>query len=439
VNPQTVQDMLQHAWKFDIPLSFAVVGHHKYLFGVPLQEHVTKILVQGPWNVCGSLLLLQPWSPDLAINEIHLHLCSFWVQVHGLPRQNMAIANSVIIAQRLGKILEVNDLENTGLICRPFLRFRVELDSAQPLIPGFHLPCPSREPLWISFRYERLGEYCTLCGLIGHKKIQCSQPPHCLTPNKYHIPLQTFSLYGIRQTLSPSRDDTDSGVSSVGTSHSHSDARSSPVHGAESSLQLVAHKHFSHPAIHVASSYSSQAMQISSPAVSHPLVMLSSSAELFHEDSYVASPPPFHFLPFDISTQVGESPFTASSRPTSSLSSLAAMYHLESSRLSLVDKGKGPLFFVPPVSSPFPESPPNFSLTNISHPCPITISSPLTQPVHFTDFLARWPQPYSPRPLIHPPPQPSTLGLLPSIQNPPGPSQISFSQTQFTFNSTSTH
>jgi hypothetical protein len=126
VNPQTVQDMLQHAWKFDIPLSFAVVGHHKYLFGVPLQEHVTKILVQGPWNVCGSLLLLQPWSPDLAINEIHLHLCSFWVQVHGLPRQNMAIVNSVKIAQRLGKILAMDDLDNTRLICQPFLRFRVE-------------------------------------------------------------------------------------------------------------------------------------------------------------------------------------------------------------------------------------------------------------------------------------------------------------------------
>jgi hypothetical protein len=117
VNPQTVQDTLQHVWKFALPMSFVVVGYHKYLFGVPLQEHVTKILDQGPWNVRGSLILLKPWSPDLAIDEIHLHLYSFWVQVHGLPRQNMATVNSVIIAQRLGKILEVNDLDNTGLIC----------------------------------------------------------------------------------------------------------------------------------------------------------------------------------------------------------------------------------------------------------------------------------------------------------------------------------
>jgi hypothetical protein len=92
------------------------VGYHKYLFGVPLQDHITKILDQGPWNVCGSLLLLQPWSPALAINEIHLHLCSFWVQVHSLPRQNMAAVNSAKIAHRLGKILEVDDYDNSGLL-----------------------------------------------------------------------------------------------------------------------------------------------------------------------------------------------------------------------------------------------------------------------------------------------------------------------------------
>jgi hypothetical protein len=79
MNPQTVRDTLQHAWKFALPWSFVIMGHHKYLFGVHLQEHVDKILDQDPWNVRGSLLLLQPWSPNLAINEIQLHLCSFWV------------------------------------------------------------------------------------------------------------------------------------------------------------------------------------------------------------------------------------------------------------------------------------------------------------------------------------------------------------------------
>jgi hypothetical protein len=85
MNSQTVRDTLQHAWKFALPLSFAVMGHHKYLFVISNQENFQTILDQGPWNVRGSLLLLKPWSPDLALDEVNLNLCSFWVQVHRLP------------------------------------------------------------------------------------------------------------------------------------------------------------------------------------------------------------------------------------------------------------------------------------------------------------------------------------------------------------------
>lgn len=125
----------------------------------------------------------------------------------------MAAVNSVKIAQRLGAILAVDDFDNTGLICQLFLRFCVALDTSKPLIPGFHLPRPVKEPLWISFRYERLGDYCTLCGVIGHKKNQCSQPPteslqrnrflrklsHCLGCAKLYLHPWTMLTLGFLQ------------------------------------------------------------------------------------------------------------------------------------------------------------------------------------------------------------------------------------------------
>ncbi|GLT71070.1 hypothetical protein SLA2020_431120 [Shorea laevis] len=73
------------AWSFASPLSVEVLAPNKFLFAVPLQSHVDRILQQGPWNIKGSLLLLQPWSLNLALDEVELVLCSFWVQVHGLP------------------------------------------------------------------------------------------------------------------------------------------------------------------------------------------------------------------------------------------------------------------------------------------------------------------------------------------------------------------
>jgi hypothetical protein len=272
------------------------------------------------------------------------------------------------------------------------------LDTAKPLIPGFHLPRPGKSILWISFRYERLGDYCTLCGLIGHKKIQCSQPPHRLCPNKYRLPLPTLSLYGLRSSLSPSKEDSDSGISSMGTSQSHSDAHSSPVHGAESPLQLVPQR-LSPPNFHVSPPYNSPAMQLRSLTNPLSLGQLSSSTVDFYGGGYVASPQPFHFQATDFTTQVGEQyPQGFLGCTASSPSSWPDTLPIFPSRLSAVDKGKSPLILASPAASPLPL----LSFANISHPCPITISPPLTHPAHFTDFLSKWPQPFTPCPSSNP-------------------------------------
>jgi hypothetical protein len=368
MNSQTVRDTLQHAWKFALPLSFVVVGHYKYLFGISNQEHIQTILDQGPWNVRGSLLLLKPWSPDLALDEVNLNLCSFWVQVHGLPCQNMAAVNAVIIAQRLGKFLAVDHHDAKGLICQPFLRFRVELDTSQPLLSGFHLPRTGRDPLWISFRYERLGDYCTLCGLIGHKRSQCIQPSHRHCPDKYRIPLQTFSLVGLRSSpnSTPSREDSNSGLSSVGTSHSHSDARSSPVHGAELSLQLVPSPSVTLPTSHVESTLGTHAMHIQSQTSLPPHALFSPPAGSFLHASYVSSPQQFHLLPLDFCNRVGDNPFVSSSSTLLTPCSLPATLPL-GSRLSTVDKGSSSSASAAQL---FNQRPTPFPVTSAAEPSP---------------------------------------------------------------------
>jgi hypothetical protein len=149
------------AWNFAAPLSVEVLAPNKFLFTVPLQSHVDRIMQQGPWNIRGSLLLLQPWTADLALDEINLHMCVFWVQVHGLPSQNMTSTNAIKIGKGLGTLLEVDNGHVVGLICRQFLRIKVEINILQPLVPGFLLPRLNRDPLWVSFKYERLADYCT--------------------------------------------------------------------------------------------------------------------------------------------------------------------------------------------------------------------------------------------------------------------------------------
>jgi hypothetical protein len=118
LHTQLVRATLTAVWSFAAPLAMEVISPNKYLFAVPQQKHVDRIFQQGPWNIRGTLLLLQAWSPELTIDEIEPCLCSFWVQVHGLPHQSMTLRNAIKIGKAIGSLLDVENHDSTGLIRR---------------------------------------------------------------------------------------------------------------------------------------------------------------------------------------------------------------------------------------------------------------------------------------------------------------------------------
>jgi hypothetical protein len=239
LNTQTVRATLAVAWSFAAPLTVEFLAPNKFLLGVSNPDHVDRILHRGPWNIRGSLLLLQQWSPELALAEVELSHCAFWIQVHGLPRQNMTVRNAIMIGKAIGSLLEVENSETSGLICRQFLHVKVELNTAKPLPPGFTFPRQGKAPLWISFRYERLGVYCKTCGLLGHKNLNCPAPPQVFTQNQYSIPLQSIPFLDPRLLSLGPRVDLHSGLLSEGPDHFRSEERSSFSHGDESTPLLI--------------------------------------------------------------------------------------------------------------------------------------------------------------------------------------------------------
>jgi len=147
----------------------------------------------GPYNIKGSLLVVKPWPPKLAFEEVDLSSCAFCVQVHGLPLQNIMVVNAIKIGKLIGlKVLTVEDGDKSGIINHHHLRFRLLIDVSLPLAPGFHLPCSGRSPLWIKLIYERLANYCALCGCIGHCKTFCPAPPPLGTPDRYSTSLRGY-------------------------------------------------------------------------------------------------------------------------------------------------------------------------------------------------------------------------------------------------------
>jgi hypothetical protein len=214
-NTHQVRQTLNYVWSFAAPFTIEVLSSHKFLFTVPTEALFQRIMTLGPWNIRNSLLILQPWSPALAINEVELHFCPFWVQVHNLPHQYMTVKNAIKIGKGIEDFLELDNTFSGDLICRQFIRLKIDVNTSKPLVPGFYITRPGMDYHWIAFKYERLDDYCVACGLIGHKKGSCPAPQILVPQEKYDISLKPSTSNGPRLVATVQSEDSDSGLSSA--------------------------------------------------------------------------------------------------------------------------------------------------------------------------------------------------------------------------------
>jgi hypothetical protein len=137
----------------------------------------------------------------------------------------------------MGNLLKVdNATTKARSTFRSYLRVLMEIDMHAPLNPGFLFHRGNSEPTWISLKYERLDIYCTKCGCIGHKKINCRAPQEKCFPRKYDISLQV----NIFSNLPPS-------AASAKGSRESSSSLSQPTLAQNRPKEVVQYQHHSHP------------------------------------------------------------------------------------------------------------------------------------------------------------------------------------------------
>ena len=126
----------------------------------------------------------------------------------------MTTTNAIRIG-KIGKVLELDNNNSSGIISCPFIQFKIEINISLPLTSGFYMPCEGLKPRWISFKYERLDEYCSSCGLIGDVKKFCPTPQELATPDKYKKSLHMPPYVHPRLVTKPQQEDSDSDISSA--------------------------------------------------------------------------------------------------------------------------------------------------------------------------------------------------------------------------------
>ncbi|MCH93853.1 DUF4283 domain protein, partial [Trifolium medium] len=143
-----------------------------FIFKFFHQLDVQHILKQGPWSFDNHTLVLNTLSDEEDPREVPLFNVPFWIQVHNLPAGFMSQKTGKNIGDYIGEFLEYDE-KNDSLSWRKYMRIRVLVDVCIPLKKQKKIKKQGGDSKMVQFKYERLGTFCYVCGILGHSDLKC--------------------------------------------------------------------------------------------------------------------------------------------------------------------------------------------------------------------------------------------------------------------------
>ncbi|KAL0451288.1 UNVERIFIED_CONTAM: hypothetical protein Slati_1106900 [Sesamum latifolium] len=120
-----------------------------------------------PWSFEKNILVLSGIGENENPLHVDLSWCDFHIHVHDLPLSRMNLGIATYIGNKIGKLRDI-DMDATGTAWGATLRIRATINVNLPLPRALNLKTTMGEEHLVTFTYERLPNFCYLCGCLGH-------------------------------------------------------------------------------------------------------------------------------------------------------------------------------------------------------------------------------------------------------------------------------
>ncbi|XP_024161782.1 uncharacterized protein LOC112169072 [Rosa chinensis] len=166
-----IKAILTGIWKTLGHIRIIRAKKNTYSITVGSEKLASKLIDDSPWNIKGCYFSVRHWPRYHSIDDIEANRAMYWIQAHGVPRDQLSRNNGRILGNVLGSVIEVEDpivVGNCG-----FLRMRVNFDASKPLATFVKLPRNGVVHTKIRLQYENLKNLCFNCGRLGHMISSC--------------------------------------------------------------------------------------------------------------------------------------------------------------------------------------------------------------------------------------------------------------------------
>lgn len=200
-NRGATKNILCKAWGDPEGLKISDFGVNMFLFTFQSVEEANEVIKKGPWYVMGKLVSVQNWSSQTTMKDIDFSKVQCWVQLHGLPNENLNVRSAEKLLSHMGEIMEIENPLMDGLFIRHFIRARIKVNIKNPLSTGCWIPRKNMSKIWMQIKYEKLQDMCFNCGIIGHEQRNCNVDKEMIWLNGKEIP-----RYGQKLSVPPAKE-----------------------------------------------------------------------------------------------------------------------------------------------------------------------------------------------------------------------------------------
>ena len=158
-------------WRAKKEFKVREVGDHILLFVFEAESDAERVLANEPWTFDKHVVLLQKFDGSTPARYLRFTKLKIWVQLHGLPMRMLDSDTAIEIGESIGQVVPFEN--SSDLVGGDFLRIQVEIDISKPLRRGRRIALEDDEEIWVSFKYEKLPNFCYWCGLISNDGKDC--------------------------------------------------------------------------------------------------------------------------------------------------------------------------------------------------------------------------------------------------------------------------
>lgn len=172
INLRAMRTKMADVWKPAMGISIKELEQGIYLFQFFHKEDMQWVVKGGPWTFDNVMLALEPVAPYDDPVKVPLWFVNIWIQIHELPMGFMTEAIGKQLGNFFGEFIEYDSKNNTS-IWRECMRVRIRLDVRKPLKRKKKIVKKDGSEFTVTCKYERIGEFCFLCGLVSHTDRFC--------------------------------------------------------------------------------------------------------------------------------------------------------------------------------------------------------------------------------------------------------------------------